>query len=433
MKKPKINLKTKGLINKAYKPYLFKRKKTRIFFGGSSSGKSVFAAQELVLNVLQGSNYLVTRKVAKTIRGSVWNEIHKAIHQMKLTHLFTQNKSELSFTARNNGCQIMFVGLDDVEKVKSITPQKGVITDIWVEEATEITYDDYKQLLKRLRGRTSFGKIKQLTLSFNPINKTHWIYKEFFGLWKEDDKVLETDNLLILKTTYKDNEFLTEDDKQTLENENDSYYYNVYTLGNWGVLGDVIFRNWRVEDLNEQIEVGNKLIPLWQNFDNLRYGLDFGYTHPTAFLKLHLDNKHKRIYVFDEFYESGYTNDMIADYLKPQLNGARVICDSAEPKSIQELKNKGIRATGALKGGDSVLFGIQWLKNYEIIVDVRCQNFKNEIELYQWAKDKDGNSIKRPVDKKNHLLDALRYALSEDMDKKPAGTVRAGRMQINYF
>ena len=138
----------------------------------------------------------------------------------------------------------------------------------------------------------------------------------------------------------------------------------------------------------------------------------------------------KKIYVFKELYERGYTNTMIADELKPIINNEQIICDSAEPKSIQELINSGIRAIGALKGADSVVFGIQWLQGYEIIVDVSCQNLKNELELYQWRKDKDGNSLRQPVDKDNHLIDALRYALSLDMENIRPATARFTTIKI---
>lgn len=413
---PSIKLEPEGLINQVYTPFLLKPKKTKIFFGGSSSGKSVFVTQNLVLGVLNGRNVLVARKVAKTLKSSVWNEIVKAITNLNVNKFFEISKTEMLITAKNNGCQFLFAGLDDVEKVKSITPQRGVLTDIWIEEATEITYEDYKQLEKRLRGQSKHSKC--ITLSFNPIFKTHWIYTEFFGGWQEGKNVYEDDSLLIVKTTHEDNEFLTVEDHERLRNERDEYYYNVYTLGNWGVLGDVIFKNWRVADLYEPITVGGKTIPLCENFDNIRNGLDFGFaSDPSAFVRLHLDKKNKKIYIFKEFYERGFTNNMLANELKPHIKYERIICDSAEPKSIQELVTYGVNAIGAMKGADSVVFGIQWLQGYEIIVDTHCQNLKNELTLYQWKKDKDGNTVKQPMDKNNHLIDAIRYALSEDMQE----------------
>lgn len=425
----KVNIEPEGLINKIYQPFLLNEHKTQIFFGGSSSGKSVFLAQRILLDIIRGRNYLVVRKVGNTISKSCWNEITKAISQMKLSMFFKFGKSDLVITCAINGCQILFAGLDDVEKIKSITPQRGSLTDIWCEEATEIDYTDYKQLLKRMRGESKFKK--RFTLSFNPIYQTHWIYAEFFVNWVEGKNIYQDDNLLIVKSTHEDNEFLTDDDHEALRNEKDEYYYNVYTLGNWGVLGDIIFKNWRVEDLSELIDVGNQKIELWKTFDNIRNGLDFGFaSDPSAFIRVHYDRMRKKIYILKEFYQRGYTNSMLASELKPIISNERIICDSAEPKSIQELRNAGINALSALKGKDSVNFGIQWLQDHEIIIDMRCQNIKNELVLYQWKKDKDGNTIKQPVDKFNHLIDSLRYALSLDMEEFKAGKATISSIAI---
>lgn len=414
-----LRLNPEGLINKKYQPFLFAQQPTQIFFGGSSSGKSVFLGDRCVLDVLTGRNYLIVRNVANTIKKSCWNEVCKSIARLGLTNQFNINKSEMTITALCNKKQILFSGLDDSEKVKSITPLDGPLTDVWIEEATEIAYQDYKQLRKRLRGESKHKK--RITLSFNPIYQTHWIFQEFFGNWVDGVDILNEENLLIVKSTHKDNEFLTKDDHYQLEHEQDPYYYQVYTLGNWGVLGDCIFKNWKVADLHEPVEVVDKgktiKIPLCETFENIRNGVDFGFaSDPCAYLRANIDKKRKKIYVFKEYYERGKTNLQLADDLKPIIGYERIACDSAEPKSIQELKDCGINAYGPKKGKDSVLFGIQWLQNYEIIIDKSCQNLKNELTLYQWKKDKDGNTVKQPVDKFNHLIDALRYALGEDMN-----------------
>lgn len=398
---PKIRLDPKRL-NAVYVPHLQNRHRTQIYFGGSSSGKSVFLATRAVLDTLQGRNTLVLRNVAKTIRGSCWNEIVKAIKRMGLSEYFILNKSDMLITALNNGAQILFAGLDDVEKIKSITPASDVLTDIWVEEATEIAYEDYKQLSKRLRGVSVHPK--RMTLSFNPVYKTHWIYKEFFGIWDDVKRYAESGGLSILKTTYLDNRFLTQDDRDALENESDPYYRDVYTLGNWGVLGDLIFRNWRTEDLSA----------LKKTADRLYFGADFGFIHPSAAVKVHFDRNYKRIYILDEIYERGITNAQFAQLVKPFVASHYVTCDCARPEHIAEFSNYGIRALHSKKGSNSVLHGIQWLQGYEIIVDLGCQNMRNELSLYQWRKDKDGNSIQDPVKLNDDLIDALRYALESE-------------------
>ena len=190
----------RGAVNAVYLPYLQSPRRYQIFFGGASSGKSCFLATRAVLDTLQGRSTLVIRQVARTLRTSCWNEIGKAAARLGLTGCFRFNKTEMTVTARNNGAQILFAGLDDVEKIKSISPAGGALTDIWIEEATEISYADFKQLDKRLRGQSRHEK--RLTLSFNPVYKTHWIYREFFGGWDEGGRAYQSDTVSILKTTY---------------------------------------------------------------------------------------------------------------------------------------------------------------------------------------------------------------------------------------
>ena len=168
----------KKIISPIYQKHLWgNTHKKQIYFGGSSSGKSFAIAQRAVVDVLNGRNYLVVRKTGASITKTVFNEIREKIYQLKLHKFFKINISAFTITCTLNDAQFMFSGLDDVEKVKSIKPRKGVITDIWVEEATEISENDYRQLTKRLRGLSNFPK--RIIMSFNPILKTHWIYKEF--------------------------------------------------------------------------------------------------------------------------------------------------------------------------------------------------------------------------------------------------------------
>jgi phage terminase large subunit len=216
-----------------------------------------------------------------------------------------------------------------------------VLTDVWMEEATECAYADFKQLDKRLRGPSRH--VKRLTLSFNPVSRDHWIYKEFFSIWQDRRNYAESPQVSILKTTYKDNRFLTADDRAALENERDPYFYQVYTLGNWGVTGDVIFTNWRVETLPDTVP------------GETRMGLDFGFAaDPCGFVLVRYDKKRRTVYVLDEIWEKGLTNLALAQRLSPFAAQGPIACDSAEPKSIHELKALGIRAYPVRKGPDSV-------------------------------------------------------------------------------
>lgn len=396
------------VFNRAYLPFLECQARTQIYYGGSGSGKSVFIAQRCIYDLMRGGrNYLVCRAVGRTIRRSVLNELVKVITDWGVTALFKINKSDGVITC-TNGYQILFTGLDDTEKVKSITPAKGVITDIWIEEATEADHKTIKELYKRQRGGDE-KTAKRLTMTFNPIMQSHWIFEEYFSEigWADAQTEYRGDGLTILKTWYIHNRFLTTEDVRDLENETDKYYRDVYTLGNWGVLGNVIFTNWRVEDLSEQ----------HAQFTNRRNGLDFGFSSdPAALVVTHYDKMRKTIYIYDELYERGLTNDLLAAEARKMINNDRVVCDSAEPKSIAELRNYNISAEAASKGKDSVLFGIQWLQQQQVIIDPRCINTVNEFRQYKWKEDKSGNAIREPVDRNNHIIDALRYAYEGEQD-----------------
>lgn len=409
----KIRVKLKRRIfNPVYIPHLNNTSRVQIFYGGSGSGKSVFLAQRCIYDVMRGGrNYLVCRAIAKDSRRSTFVEIQKAITAWGVGELFNVNKTDMTITCVN-GYQILFTGLDDLQKLKSITPAKGVITDIWIEEATQTEQNDIKELIRRQRGGDE-ATPKRLTLSFNPIYQTHWIYLTYFATiaWADDQTVYTSPELSILKTTYKDNRFLTAADRADLENETDQYYFDVYTLGKWGVLGDVIFKNWRVEDLSA----------MHDQFTNHRNGLDFGFaSDPAAMPVTHYDRKRKIIYIYDELYERGLTNDLLADEIKRKIGRQYVTCDSAEPKSIAELNGYGVNAIAASKGKDSVNFGIQWIQQQTVIIDSSCLNARAEFSVYHWKKDKDGNSLKVPVDKNNHIIDGLRYAYEDEFDNGPA-------------
>lgn len=399
----------KSAMNDVYIPYLECQSRTQIFFGGSSSGKSKFViGQRVVYMLLKGGhNFLICRQTKNSIRNSVANEIAKVISEWGLQEVLHINKTDGTVTCVN-GYQAVYAGLDDVEKLKSITFQKGVLTDVIIEEATETNQNSIKQLKKRLRGKVKDNIKKTLTLLFNPILMSHWIFEEYFKKlkWVDDQTEYKSDQLTILKTTYKDNRFLEKDDIKDLESETDQYYYNVYTLGNWGVLGNVIFTNWKVQDLSGMLD----------QFTNIRNGLDFGFSsHPAAMVHTHYDSKNKTIYIFDELYTTGLTNDLLAVEVKNMIGSEYVVCDSAEPKSITELQNNGVFAIGAKKGKDSVNFGIDWLKQQSIIVDSKCINIKNELQSYKWKEDKNGVAMRVPVDANNHAIDALRYAYEGDM------------------
>lgn len=390
------------LFNEVYLPYLNAKQPIQIFFGGSSSGKSKFLAQRCIHDLMQGQrNYLCVRNTGNTLKTSVMTELEKVIDEWGVTGLFETSTGLIRCI---NGHVAILKGLDDPEKIKSITVPKGVITDIWIEEATETQRQAYKQLTKRLRGLSDV--VKRITFSFNPILKSHWIYEDFFKTWNDADTIYETDNLLILKTTHKDNQFLTKQDHDNLENEVDEYFYDVYTLGNWGMLGDMIFRNWEISDLSEKEYM----------FDKFDHGLDFGYSNdPTAYVKTYFHRATKTLYIYREYCNKEISNEQIATDIKPMAGDDVVVCDSAEPKSIAELCSHGLSAIGAAKGKDSIMHGIQWLKGLKLVLDKSCQNVINNFKQYHWLKDRQGNVLNKPVDKFNDFIDAIRYANEHNM------------------
>lgn len=382
-----------------------------VYKGGAGSGKSYFIAQKLVLKALKSQRkMLIMRKVGATLRDSVWQQFIDVLQQFQIYDRCIINKSNFTIELPNNSC-FLFRGLDDSEKIKSITG----ITDVFVEEATEFELQDILQLNLRLRAAT---KDNQMLFAFNPISKSSWVYEYFhFDSDNEIKPVREYDKTIVLSTTYKDNKFLSKEFIQTLEQMQNVDYiqYQIYTLGKFCSLDKLVFTNWKVEEFDWK-EIKRK--------DNTTaiFGLDFGYVNDaTAFICSVVDEGRKGIYVFDEHFQKSMLNTDIAEMIK--LKGfakEEIIADSAERKSIDELKRLGIsRIKPAKKGKGSILQGIQKLQQYKIIVHPSCVNLIEELQNYSWKKDKQSNEyINEPVDKFNHALDALRYSI-QSIKKKP--------------
>ena len=409
----KVGTKLKTMVAPIYWDNVLRNFKNRIqiVYGGSSSGKSYAIAQRIVLDTIRGRNTLVVRKTSNSMKSSCFNEILSKIIDFELMPLFKISLGDFTITCLDNNKQIIFKGLDDPEKIKSIKPISGVLTDIWIEEATQISYDDFKLLKTRLRGETPFKK--RIIMSFNPILKTHWIYKQFFeGFWQDDKQYIEKDNLSILKTTYKDNTFLTKDDVERLEAEIDPYYRNVYLLGNWGILTGAVFSNYSVEDFDPE------------SFDVYRYGLDWGFASSSfACVRIAVQFTERKIYVCDEIYEKGLTNDQTMPRVKALVGSNVVWCDNAEPKSITEFRYKGINAREIKKGGGSVEQGINFMKRFKIIIHPSCPNALAEFNSYRYKEDRrTGEILPEVVKKDDHIIDAIRYSLSTDFAMK--GTIR---------
>ena len=386
---------SKNVFNPVFLEYLNNNKRYRIFYGGAGSGKSVFVVQEKIIQFFQGGhNILVVRQTSKSNRQSTFALFKQILNKWKVpSQWYSINKTEMTITNTVNKSQIAFAGLDDVEKLKSITFETGILTDIWIEEASEVSERDFNQLDLRLRGMSSVPLT--ITLTFNPIDINFWAKKRFF------DRV--DDDTFICKTTYLDNRFIDEQYKKTLEKlkEIDQVYYNVYALGEWGVLGNKIYTNYKIYDF----DVNDP------KFKDVCIGVDFGFNAPSSALKCAFyDNE---IYILDEIYQSGLTNsELIEEITKQMTTGFHVIADCAEPDRIEEFKRKGFWIDACSKGDGSIKSGIDWLKAHKIHVHLsNCPETAREFQAYKYREDKDGNVLDMPVKFNDHAMDALRYAV----------------------
>lgn len=389
----KIDLRlSRKIFNDAYYNDLFDyTNRYQVFYGGAGSGKSHFVFQKVVVKALNDRRkVLVIRKVARTLKDSCFQMVIDTLAKFQLLSACKINNSTFTIELPN-GSMFLFKGMDDEQKIKSVAG----ITDIVIEEATEITQDEFTQLDLRLR---AISANLQIYLMFNPVSKVNWCYK----YWFENGTPANTK---IIKTTYKDNKFLPPDYVASLERmrETNFTYWNIYANGEFCSLDKLVFSNWRQSD--EPVAADLPLL----------IGLDFGFINDaSALVVARLDESSKRIYVIDEVYQKGLLNDAIADLIKYKgLAKEVIIADAAEQKSIAEIKREGVpRIKAAVKGQGSVLQGIQKLQQYEIVVSSSCPNLLVELQNYSWQKDKSsGEYINQPQDCFNHCIDALRYSL----------------------
>lgn len=408
-----------------YLPYLDDYTcRVNIFYGGAGSGKSVFVTQKLIYKLLQSKRKcLVVRKIGATIRASIFEEFKARLLEMDMLQYCKINKTDMTIELPN-GSIFLFRGLDDQEKIKSISG----IDDIVIEEATELLQEDFEQLNLRLRSKK---KYQQIHLMFNPVSKQNWVYK-YFGF----DKNKTPKGCKVIKTTYTDNTFLPQayiDNMERLKQTNYAWW-KIYANGEFSTLDKRIFSNWEVLDFNindiiardyeEQVKEDkqdlNKILfpkdnPLYKNSfkKDIVTGLDFGYMDPTAFIVSYVDIKRMEIYIYDEYYQRQMTNKDIAKMVKHKgYEKNSIIADSANPKDIRDLSCMGLKIRGAKKGRDSIMNGIRKLQQFKIYIHPNCENMTIEAENYTWTKDKTtGQYIDKPLDNGFcHLWDALRYS-----------------------
>ncbi|MGP1361074.1 MAG: PBSX family phage terminase large subunit [Candidatus Fimenecus sp.] len=393
----------------------------RVLKGSRASKKSkttaLWYASWLNKKGYEKANLVVFRKTYRTLKDSCYTDLKWAFQRLGVISDWIFTLNPLEATRKSTGQKILFRGVDDPLKITSITVENGFLCWAWLEEAYELmSEDDFNMLDESIRGEVEEPVFKQWTITFNPWNEHHWLKKRFFDA--------ENEEVLTLTTDYRCNEWLDKSDLalfERMKTENPRRY-QVAGLGDWGIVDGLVYENFREDVLNFITEEEAKEGKIGIVKDDLKavFGLDFGYTNdPTALFCGMLDLKNKKTYVFDELYEKGLSNKKIAEKITKMSYGKeRIIADSAEPKSIDELCGLGLRVKGAKKGADSINNGIQWIQDFEIIIDRRCNNFITEISNYTWDKDKFGNKINRPIDDFNHLMDAMRYAVESYVKKK---------------
>lgn len=387
-------------VNQSQKRYI-------VMKGSAGSGKSVDTAQNYILRLMQdkGRNLVAMRKSDITNRDSTFAELTGRLYSMfgdKAEAYWKINKNPLMLTCRHNGNQIIFRGMNDDrqrEKLKSITFPKGKLTDVWLEEATEFTQADLEIIDDRLRGELPAGQFYQIRMTFNPVNKNHWIKKVFFDLPDQ--------NVLTHHSTYLMNRFIDEAYKQRMERRKlvDPEGYQIYGLGKWGEIGGLILHNWKIEEISQNLN----------DYDDVAIGQDFGFNHANAILLLGI--KDDNIYILDEIYLfEKDTAEIIQEAIAHALpTNKQMWCDSAEPDRIKMWQKGGYnRAKGVDKGGSagSVKAQIDWLKQRTIYVHPHCINTIKEMQQWKWKKDeKTGEYLDEPVPFQDDAMAALRYGV----------------------
>ncbi len=363
------------------------RKRYRVCKGSRGSKKSKTTALNLICRLIEypQSSALCVRRYSNTLRDSVFSDLRWAIHRLGLDGTFDCTVSPMQITRRGTGQKILFRGLDDGVKITSISVETGALCWVWIEEAYEIaSEDDFNKLDLSIRGEVPLGYFKQITLTFNPWSATSWLKARFFDAPDE--------NTFVKTTTWQCNEWLDDADRAIFLHmrENNPRRYRIEGAGEWGIAEGLIYENVGIEPFD--VEAVRKTEGV-----KAAFGLDFGFTDPTAFVAALVDNAAMRIYIFDEWYARGVTNrDIAAKITAMGYGGQRILCDCAEPKSVAELRAEGLRAEPSRKGRDSVNHGIQLIQNYRIIVHPKCTEFRREIENYCWEKDRDGRLTGKP-------------------------------------
>ena len=372
--------------------------------GSAGSAKSYFITQKLIVRACsEPIKILVCRRTATTIRNTCFSLFKDIITKWQLAPYVRIRESDFNIKFPN-GSEIIFIGLDEETKLLSLNN----IGCIFIEEAFEVPKNIVEQLNLRLRGRTPN---QQILMAFNPISKNHWLYK----FCEEEPPT----SFIFSHSTYKDNPFLNAEYVAELE---ELYTRNpqkarVFCDGEWGIDAEgLVIMNWRAEDFDAMTLARAGL--------EHRAGMDVGWIDKTAIIDSLYDKENRTIYIFNEFYKSGCQLNEIAQAIKDMsLTKTKLYIDSAEPRTIQYMKNEGIGAFPCVKGKDSVKAGIMFLQDNNIVVHPSCKSLITELENFSYIKSKQtGEWTEETTHEYSHAIDALRYAYSDIYTNKKMKT-----------
>lgn len=386
-----------------------------MLMGGYGSSKSFNTALKLILKASQEHRrFLIIRETYNTHRESTYQDLIDAIEFLGLEQYFDWKVSPLSIVCKSTGSKFIFRGLDDRKKLKSVKD----ISIVWIEEG-EGTHDDYKELKDRMR---IAGVKPHMFVTYNPVSKNHWTYKEFFydreyDELKQDEeefynkKIISKNDIYYHHSTYEDNVFLNETWIKNLLSEKNPILRSIKALGRFGTLGKKIFTN--VKSISKE-EIAKKI----KESQGLEYrGMDWGFSvSQNALVEMIADREKKELYIFSEFYKKGLKNSEIMEAIS-HLRDTRVkfTADSNESKTIKEFEDAGFRIRSAIKGPGSVRTGIKKLQEFDTIyISEECPNCLREFESLEHPKDEKTGEIDE--DKFNidpHTVDAVRYGLEE--------------------
>ena len=396
----------KSIFIPKFFPYLTDYSKRWEFWCGSAgSGKSYLITQKIIVrSCFEPIKVLVCRRYGTTLRNTVFSLFKDILKNWKIFEYVKIRETDMNIKFPN-GSEIIFLGLDEETKLLSLNN----ISCVWVEEAFEVPQNIVEQLNLRMRGN---AENQQIILSWNPISKKSWLYD--FTVNNPPQ------NSIYIHSTYKDNPFLNKENYNALEEmkvRNPSKY-RVYGLGEWGVDNEgLVITNWRAEEF-EPLELASR------GFEH-RAGMDIGWVDKSAVIDTLYDKQTKTIYVFNEFYKSGCQLTDLANAIKGMnLDKTKLYVDSAEPRTIQYLRNEGINAVGAQKGKDSVKAGLMFLQDTLIVVHPRCKNLIEELENFSYIKSKlTGEWTEDTTHEWSHAIDALRYGYSDIYTNKKLKTM----------